>query len=451
MSRPLPNVVRTCAIALATAVPLTAPLTAADAPAHTRAVAVEEPFRLAVRDLRWDGNAHAMPAGRAVLENADQQVIWEVADVTVATASADGSTVALLTGDYQVLVSKLPEAPRALDGTFLSPRLSEDGGQLVAQRLGSGDHILEKMENTQGITLIDVASGDGQLILEGDDLYLPSFASDDRIFFGSGGEEHFASLYLLDLQDMRVARVTQREGFPSDVPRLTGGTVVFEVDGETFRRPAPAPADFVPVHRFDGASLADIDLDSDSVSPDFGSVRIRRPTTQVPPWPQHKIFDYYDHAGVDYTCLDWAYSGHKGTDFVQDLGDAVVAPASGVVFLRYDGCPDWNSQGCANGWGNHIAMRHSDETVSLEIHGKKGSVVPFGFYGCGVKVMETAASGNVNGTWYHTHHETWINRKAKKDKTLRYDPYQGSCDSSDPSKWTSQGPYKGLPGTTCTH
>jgi hypothetical protein len=101
------------------------------------------------------------------------------------------------------------------------------------------------------------------------------------------------------------------------------------------------------------------------------------------------------------------------------------------------------------GWGNHVALRHSDESVSLEIHGKNGTVVPFGFYACGVKIMETAASGNAYDP--HTHHETWVSRKGLNNKALRYDPYQGSCDASDPSKWSSQGPYQGLPGTTCTH
>ena len=454
MSRALPTVVRMCAIALAAAAAPTPSWAAADAPGNARAVAVEEPFRLALRDLRWNGHPHAMPAGRAVLENADRQVIWEVADVTVATASADGSTVALLTGDDQVLVSKLPEAPRVLEGRYLVPRLSQDGSRLVAQRLGSGDHILVRAENTQGIALVDVASGEGRLILQGNDLYLPSFADDDRVFFGSGGEDQFAGLYLLDLQDMRAARVTEREGFPSDVPRLAGGTVVFEVDGETLRRPAPAPVDFVPVHRFDIPRLADIDLGSESVSPDFGVVRIRRPTTVVPNPPNHKMFDYYDASGgnaKDYTCGSHTYSGHLGTDFNQDLGDAIVAPASGTVIFRYDGCPNQAGPGCGVGWGNYVALEHSDHSVSLEAHGKKGTIVPFGTYACGTKIMETAASGMVSGMWYHTHHESWVSPRAKSNRSLRYDPYQGSCDANDPSKWSSQGPYLGLPGTTCTN
>jgi murein DD-endopeptidase MepM/ murein hydrolase activator NlpD len=250
---------------------------------------------------------------------------------------------------------------------------------------------------------------------------------------------------------MRVARVTKHEGFPSDVPRLAGGTVVFDVDGETFRLPAPAPADFVPVHRFDSPRLADLDVDSDSVSPDFGTVRIRRPTTQVPNAPKPKIWNYFDNGGQDYTCGEHTYNGHEGTDLVQDLGAAVVAPASGSVILRYDGCANSGSPGCGMGWGNYVALRHSDRTVSLEAHGKNGTVVPFGFYACGAKVMETAASGNAKAPAYHTHHETWVSPKGWNNKTLRYDPFQGSCDASDPSKWSSQGPYLGVPGTTCTN
>jgi murein DD-endopeptidase MepM/ murein hydrolase activator NlpD len=450
MSRSLPNLVRVCAIAFAAVPSLTTPCSAAGGTAGAQAVAIEEPFRLFLRDQQWTGDPHAMPAGRAVLENADRHVIWQIPDVTVATASADGSTVALLTGDYRVLVAKLPEAPRALEGHYLIPRLSRDGSRLVAQRLGSGGHILNRTQNAKGIALVDVASGEGRLVLQGNDLYLPSFADDDRVFYGSGGEEQFAGVYLLDLRQMRVARVTQREGFPSEV-RLAGGTVVFEIDGETFRRPVPAPADFVPVHRFDGPRLTDIDLEDDARSPDFGSVRIRRPTTKVPIAPRPKIWNYFDNTGDDYMCGGETYNGHEGTDLVQDLGDAVVAPASGHVFMRYDGCANSGSPGCGMGWGNHIALKHSDKTVSLESHGKKGTVAPFGFYACGDKIMETAASGNANAPAYHDHHETWVSPQGFNDKSLRYDPFQGPCDASDPSKWSSQGPYLGVPGTACTN
>src|SRR5919201_889572 len=82
-------------------------------------VAVEEPFRLSLRDRSWNGDPHALPAGRAVLETADGELAWETEDVTVATASEDGSAVALLTADYRVLVSRLPETPRALEGRYL--------------------------------------------------------------------------------------------------------------------------------------------------------------------------------------------------------------------------------------------------------------------------------------------------------------------------------------------
>lgn len=447
MSRSLPNLIRVCAIALAAAPYLTTPSSAAEGSAGARAVAVEEPFRLFLRDQRWAGDPHAMPAGRAVLENADRQVIWEIPDVTVATASADGSTVALLTGDFRVLVARLPEAPRVLEGRYLIPRLSRDGSRLVAQRLGAGNDILNRTQNAKGIALVDVASGEGRLILQGNDLYLPSFADDDRVFFGSGGEEQFAGIYLLDARQMRVARVTQHEGFPSEV-RLADETVVFEIDGETFRLPVPSPADFVPVHRFDGPRLSDIDLDGDART-DFGSLRIRRPTTQVPNAPNPKIYNYFDNGGEDYMCEHATYNGHEGTDFVQDLGAAVVAPASGAVIHRYDGCANDGSYGCGMGWGNYIAMRHSDRTVSLEAHGKNGTVAEYGFYSCGQKIMETAASGNANAPFYHTHHETWVSPDGWNNHTLRYDPYQGSCDSNDPSKWSSQGPYMGVPGTTC--
>jgi hypothetical protein len=447
MSRSFSVLVAVCVIAFAVVPSIAAPSNAADGP---MVVPVEQPFRLFLRDQRWSGDPHAMPAGRAVLENDGRQVIWEVPDVTVATASTDGSTVALLTGDHRVLVAKLPEAPRVLDGRYLIPRLSRDGSQLVAQRLGSGGHILNRTQNAKGIELIDVASGEGRLILEGNDLFLPSFADDNRIFFGSGGEERFAGVYLLDLREMRAARVTRHEGFPSDV-RLVDGAVAFEMDGEEFRLPVPGPAAFVPAHRFDGHRLSDIGADADDTSPQFGSARIRRPTTQVPAPPQKRIYNYFDNDGDDYTCQHYTYNGHQGTDLVQDLGENLVAPASGSVIFRYDGCANTGSPGCGLGWGNHIALLHSDDSVSLESHGKKGTVGLPGFYACGDKIMESAASGNANAPFYHTHHESWVSRRGLTKPDLRFDPYQGSCDANDPSKWSSQGPYQGVPGTTCTN
>jgi hypothetical protein len=120
------------------------------------------------------------------------------------------------------------------------------------------------------------------------------------------------------------------------------------------------------------------------------------------------------------------------------------------VYRRYDGCPDTKVPGCGLGFGNYAGIEHADLGVSLESHGKKWTVVEKGTWlACGDKVMESASSGNSNA--YHIHHESWVDRTAGPNTNLRYDPYEGTCDPSDPSKWSVQNGYKGLPGDLCTH
>jgi murein DD-endopeptidase MepM/ murein hydrolase activator NlpD len=409
--------------------------------------AVAAPFSLAVRDRRWDGNPHAMPAGRAALEDRGQK-IWELADVATAASSADGSTVALLTAGYEVYVSRLPEAPRRVEGgPYLSAALSSDGTFLLAQRLGEGSHILERTYNAHGIALINLDTGEDRLILEGNDLFSPSFASDQRVFFGSGAEDGIASLYLLDLSSMAVARVTNRvkdarQTFPSEAPRLSGGNVVYRADDERFSVPEPAADAFQPAGRFDAPQPAELEPMAD-----FGSVRLRLPTTQS---NNPQIMWYYDLNRVVGIAQDWncqlkAYDQHQGTDFNQSLGYDVVAPASGEVIRRHDGCPNTKVAGCGTGWGNHVGIQHSDGTTSLEAHGKKWTVVGYGTYACGDKLMESASSGNSGKA--HVHHESW----KSSSPNHRFDPYQGPCDPLDASKWGQQNGYLSLPGTTCTH
>lgn len=417
---------------------------------------VKVPFKLTVRDRTWDGNPHAMPSGRAVLESAvpkaQVQQVWELADVTVVVASSDGSTAALLTRDFEVFVSRLPETPRRIDGgPYLIPALSRDGTLLVAQRLGGGGHILEKTFNTQGIALVNLKTGQDRLLVEGNDLYSPSFASDDRVFFGSGGTEQIASLYLLDVKSMSVARVTNRaknarQTFPSEPPRLNGGSVVYDADGESFRVPAPVTNDFAPVHRFESPQGTEAGAEAQ-----FGAVSLRTPTTESNKKP--KLYQYFDldrRGGFieDWSCAKTTYDQHQGTDFNHSYGANVAATASGEVFLRHDGCADTNSWGCGYGFGNHVVIRHSDGTASLEAHGKKWTVIDLGAVACGAIVMQSADSGSSNA--YHIHHESWKDAGSKY-QSRKFDPYKGSCDQKDPSKWVDQNPYGDLPGNTCSN
>jgi hypothetical protein len=247
---------------------------------------------------------------------------------------------------------------------------------------------------------------------------------------------------------MSVARVTNRvkdarQTFPSEAPRLMGGTVVYRADGELFRVPAPAQDDFVPIHRFESPTRVDAQR-----QPDVGSVRLRTPSTNVNTPPIFWYFDLDTRVGFrrDWNCLVWTYDGHLGTDINQSMGFDVVAPASGNVIIRNDGCASTNSPGCGGGFGNWVAIRHADGTTSVEGHGMKWTVVDYGWYPCGATVMKSADSGNSSTP--HIHHENWPDGSGAGRK---FDPYMGSCDSRDASKWSQQNGYQSIPGTTCTN
>jgi hypothetical protein len=230
---------------------------------ETTSTPVAAPFHLALHDVTSNGDPHGMPVGRAVLVGIDGRVVWELENVGSISASADGTTVALLTGHYQVLVSRLPARPTEIaDGPYLTPELSRDGTRLVAQRLGDGGDLFERIANAHGIALVDLSTGEDRLLVTGNDVYAPSFAADDMVFFGSGGPEHFASLYLVDVTNATVAKVTNREPgareiFPSERPVLANGEVVFLSDGVVSRVRAPIAAEFVSIPRFD-LSITDV-------------------------------------------------------------------------------------------------------------------------------------------------------------------------------------------------
>jgi hypothetical protein len=61
--------------------------------------------------------------------------------------------------------------------------------------------------------------------------------------------------------------------------------------------------------------------------------------------------------------------------------------------------------------------------------------------------MESCKSGNAGVP--HVHHETWKDPTGMTNPSLRYDPFQGSCDTKDPSKWTDQNGYRVLPAANC--
>ena len=92
---------------------------------------------------------------------------------------------------------------------------------------------------------------------------------------------------------------------------------------------------------------------------------------------------YYDHYGVDWNCGSIRYSGHRGSDFGvgswpgMDAGRDIAAAADGTVIGTNDGEYDRCSSGACSGgsgYGNYVAVRHSDGMVTYYAHMKKWSV-----------------------------------------------------------------------------
>lgn len=161
----------------------------------------------------------------------------------------------------------------------------------------------------------------------------------------------------------------------------------------------------------------------------------------------------------DWTCASSSYDGHRGSDFslsggngAIDGGHAVVAAADGVVESSQDGhfdrCTACGGSGCGTafgfGYGNHVVVNHGDIKV-VYAHLRMGSVRvgPGDRVTCGQTIGEIASSGCSTGA--HLHFET---RPLGTSSSSAYDPFDGAC-SAGPTRWTEQGPHRGLPGATC--
>jgi len=167
------------------------------------------------------------------------------------------------------------------------------------------------------------------------------------------------------------------------------------------------------------------------------------------------ITAYRDLSGAGGGLKDWGcgtktYDGHRGTDMGvggfagMDAGRDVVAAAPGVVTATHDGSFDRCTTGdCAGGggWGNYVAVKHTDGKVTYYAHLKKFSVaVAVGdTVTCGQKLGQVGSSGSSTGP--HLHFEPRVDGVSD-------DPFTGSCGGPI-SWWVDQGAYLGLPGTAC--
>ncbi|MEX0931132.1 MAG: peptidoglycan DD-metalloendopeptidase family protein [Candidatus Paceibacterota bacterium] len=156
-------------------------------------------------------------------------------------------------------------------------------------------------------------------------------------------------------------------------------------------------------------------------------------------------FDHQAGSGFKkYTCsTSGSYDGHEGTDFPTYLGRTIYAGANGGVYYRYDGCANSGSWGCGGGFGNHVRLEHSvDSLVSIYAHMKNGTPAWYSSLSCnlGATVGQVASSGNSSGN--HLHLELWSDRY----NNYEIDPFSGSCSQAT-SYWTNQN--SGSPTTAC--
>lgn len=173
-------------------------------------------------------------------------------------------------------------------------------------------------------------------------------------------------------------------------------------------------------------------------------------------------FDQDDGGGTrDWNCDSATYNGHRGTDLAIngsngaiDDGYNVLAAANGVVVAAQDGhfdrCRTCDASvdsrcgtGFGGGFGNHIVINHGPYRV-IYAHLRTGSVrVSVGdTVACGEAIGQVGSSGCSTGA--HLHFET----RTDVVRTSAFDPFEGAC-SSGASRWTSQGPHRGLPSAEC--
>jgi len=165
----------------------------------------------------------------------------------------------------------------------------------------------------------------------------------------------------------------------------------------------------------------------------------------------------------DWNCAGSSYDGHRGSDFslaggngAIDAGHDVVAAAAGTVISTMDGfydrctsCPATGADtrcgtGFGAGFGNHVVVQYGSGRV-VYAHMRMGSirVGPGDTVSCGQVVGQIASSGCTTGA--HLHFEV----RSSSSYTTAYDPFAGRCSPTTPSRWTSQGPHRGMPAPTC--
>ena len=137
---------------------------------------------------------------------------------------------------------------------------------------------------------------------------------------------------------------------------------------------------------------------------------------------------------------------HRGTDFAVSSGTAVYAAAPGTAYICHDGDP------CSSGFGNWVAIHHSDGWYSIYAHLSSISVTLNQSVSCGTQVGLSGNTGTSRGA--HLHFEL---RNGLSASDTSRDPFAGS-ESQATEYWFSTtnitDPFDGVgtvhyPTTTC--
>jgi hypothetical protein len=164
----------------------------------------------------------------------------------------------------------------------------------------------------------------------------------------------------------------------------------------------------------------------------------------------------------DWNCGSNSYDTHTGTDYSLtcgndciDTGYAILAAADGVVVSTEDGhfdrcqtCDAAEDSRCGYSYGygfaNHVVIDHGTYRAVYG-HMRRGSVMvaPGATVRCGDVIGHIGSSGCSTGA--HLHFET----TPRGADVPPFDPYAGPCSPTPSTTWAEQGPYLGMPGSTC--